>query len=252
MSKANIFMKAMILAAGEGRRMLPLTKDCPKPLLKVGEYSLLEHQLFRLKKVGIKHVLINVAYLAQNIIDTLGDGSQYDMHIEYSIEPQPLETGGAINLALPWFCQELLSKTKHSSVTISNDPFVLINGDVWSDFDLQILLDRSLEPNENACLVLVPNPDHNLKGDFSFLNEENTLLDHRQTHKNTFTFSGISLQRPSVIYSYPRRREIFPLKEVFDDAIKHESLVGLVHNGLWVDVGTPERLLRIQDDYSKV
>ncbi len=259
-------MKAMILAAGEGRRMHPLTLNTPKPLLNVGNLSLLEHQLLRIRNAGITEVVINVSYFAQQIIDRIGTGSRYQLNITYSVESSPLETGGAINFALPY-----LMRNTESSGPLENkqsSPFLLVNGDVWTDFDFRHLVERSLADDEEACLVLVKNPEHNLGGDFCFtpeaevarsegkntlaLFEEGTNAEHTVGSRDKgYTFSGISLQRASAIRDYKHCRKVFPLKEFFDDALSRKVLTGIVHDGVWVDVGTPERLESIRENYKK-
>ena len=257
-------MKAMILAAGEGRRMHPLTLSTPKPLLKIGEYSLLEHQLRRLQKAGIQEVLINVAYLSEQIVEHVGDGRRYGLNISFSKEPKPLETGGAINYALPFFANKnnVNGNSELNEERLLREPFLLINADVWCDFDFKILINRSLADDEDGCLVLVKNPEHNKRGDFSFSADLSSELDssldlkhslltkpHSRFHNKSqlfYTFSGISLQRASSIKNYTECREIFPLKEYFDDAIVRNTLAGITHEGLWVDVGTPERLETIR------
>ena len=243
-------MKAMILAAGEGRRMHPLTLTTPKPLLKIGRLSLLEHQLERIQKAGVTDVLINVSYLAQQIMEHIGDGSKYKLKVSYSVESTPLETGGAINFALPYLLSDSVKVS--ASKNQQSSPFLLINGDVWTDFDFGNLIERSLDEGEDACLVLVKNPEHNPGGDFCFAERAKNNLSLAVSNKKEqcYTFSGISLQRASAIRDYSQRREIFPLKEFFDDAILRQALTGTVHQGEWIDVGTPERLEYIQKAYA--
>ncbi len=215
---------AMLLAAGKGTRMLPLTEHCPKPLLRVGEHPLIGHQLLRLKSAGMTNVVINVAYLGEQIIEAIGDGAAYDVNVRFSREAQPLETAGGIHRALP-----LLGST----------PFVLVNGDVWSDFDLAQLAAKPLPDECLGHLVLVANPSHNPSGDFAL---DGDRIVPAEAGLTTFTYSGMALFRPEIIAQYPKRRECFGLKEVFDWAIAQGRLSGQVHKGDWVDVGTPERL----------
>lgn len=217
--------------------MRPLTNHTPKPLLKVGDKSLLWHQLQRLKYSDVSEVVINVAYLGQQIINEFGDGADLGLKISYSIEPEPLETGGAIN---------------HALSLLGESPFILINGDVWCDFPLSALnktvLTKSTSGEMDAHLILVSNPEHNLSGDFSL---DDTGLVSNESRLRRYTYSGIALMRPSIVSLYPKRREKFALKEVFDWAIARGKVSGQVHDGHWVDVGTPERLAQISADFAQ-
>ena len=239
----------MILAAGEGRRMRPLTEHTPKPLLKVGEFRLIEHHILRLKAAGINQIIINVAYLGQQIIDALGDGKNYGVAIVYSVESEQLETGGALDKALPL-------------LTASNDmPFLLVNSDVWTNFDFKTLTDLALDSQQDGCLVFVDNPEHNVTGDFLLQKNDDDALNPMYVveAKNpsdmssmSYTFSGISLLHPRLITSYPHRREKFPLKEVFDHAIENRRIIGIPYGGDWVDIGTPERLHAIRQRFDSI
>ena len=233
----------MILAAGEGRRMRPLTNDTPKPLLAVGERSLIEHHILRLRAAGIHDFVINVAYLGQQIIQSLGNGEKYGVRITYSIEQSPLETGGALSHALP-----LLTTDGDDDA-----PFLLVNGDVWTDIDFTQLMHSHLLSKHDACLVLVDNPTHNLSGDFQLQAASGTdnkrLIVATDTRVPSYTFSGVSLMHPRLISTYPKRRHIFPLKEVFDLAIKEQRMIGLHHDGEWIDIGTPERLFMLRQRF---
>lgn len=208
----------MILAAGEGRRMLPLTQHTPKPLLDVGDKRLIEWHLMKLKQVGIKRVVINVSYLGEQIIEFLG-GEAWGLELIYSREPSPLETGGALNHALP---------------LLGMDPFLLINGDVWTDLPFARLLEK---PVSGMHLVLIDNPAHHLNGDFNLRGEH--VMAGRL---NAYTFSGVSVVNPQAFSRYPDRREKFPLREVMDWFISNQCLTGEYYGGEWMDVGTPERL----------
>jgi MurNAc alpha-1-phosphate uridylyltransferase len=217
-------MKAMILAAGLGQRMRPLTDSLPKPLLSVGGKPLLQYHLDALIKIGVSEVIINLAYLGNKIREYAGNGSQFGLNIHYSDEPEPLETAGGILHALP-----LLGK----------DPFLLINGDVWSDYPLAHLHQYQLAPNENAHLVLVPNPEFHPDGDFS-PNSHGVLVEDNKLEK--FTFAGISLIHPRLISQYPHQRRKFPLGEVLRHGIEQRQITAEIYRGRWSDVGTPERL----------
>lgn len=218
-------MKAMILAAGEGRRMQPLTLGTPKPLLKAGDKCLIEHHLSGLASAGIVDVVINVAYLGGKIIAALGDGERYGLNICYSIENAPLETAGGILHALP---------------LLGEQPFLLVNGDIWTDYDFSRLLRLPMAKDRDAHLVLVDNPAHNPAGDYG-LDRLNWVTEKSAT-TSTYTFSGISVINPRLISRYPNKRNKFPLKEVFDEAIARCAVSGEYFGGEWDDIGTPERL----------
>lgn len=225
-------MKAMILAAGLGKRMRPLTDSTPKPLLEVAGKPLIVHQIERLKSAGITDIVINIAYLGDKIREALSDGSELGVSIVYSEEPEPLETAGAI-----LFASELLG----------SDPFVLVNADIWCDFDLSQLLEQSLAEDELGHLIMVPNPDFKEVGDF-----ELSLCDQRGYCKlqkclhGGNTYSGIALLRPELVTQYPERRSVFPLVECLHWACEHFALTGEVFDGTWLDIGTPERLQQIE------
>ncbi|MGO2133616.1 MAG: N-acetylmuramate alpha-1-phosphate uridylyltransferase MurU [Halomonas sp.] len=217
-------MKAMILAAGLGTRMRPLTDHCPKPLLKAGGKPLIVHHLERLAAAGIRDVVINVSYRAEQIIAALGQGEAFDVRIHWSEEHSPLETGGGIHQALP---------------LLGNSPFVLINGDVWSDLDpgqLERLADTDL-----ARLVMVDNPEHHPHGDFH-------LTSHGKLQAEgtpRLTYSGIALIDPGLIADH--EPGCFPLAPLLRDAMQQGRVSGHHHRGQWVDVGTPERLQVLDD-----
>ncbi len=224
-------MKAMILAAGLGNRMRPLTDHTPKPLLCAGGKPLIEYHLENLQRAGIREVIINLAYLGEKIRAHLGDGQQFDVNIRYSTEPEPLETGGAI---------------LHAIDLLGAEPFLLINGDVWCDLEFAQFIQQPFSENQAGHLLLVPNPQFHPQGDFA-LAENGQLLDHPdKTHPQRFTFGGISLLKPELISEYPGKRQKFPLVEVLRRAINHKQLTGQVHSGQWSDVGTPARLEELE------
>jgi MurNAc alpha-1-phosphate uridylyltransferase len=218
-------MKAMILAAGRGERMRPLTDHTPKPLLQAGEHRLIEYHLFNLAKAGFRDIIINVAWLGQQIIDTLGDGSRYGVRIDYSDEgEQALETGGGIFNALP---------------LLGDDPFLVINGDISTDYPYAKLRDFTL--SGLAHLVLVDNPPHNLAGDF-FLSDGRIATGGTQRH----TFSGIGVYRAEFFAN--EKGGAFALAPL----IRHHAQQGLVsaelYRGNWQDIGTIERLDSLNDE----
>ncbi len=215
-------MKAMILAAGRGERMRPLTDYCPKPLLEVGGQKLIEYHIHALLAVGITDIVINLAYLGEQIESYLGDGARYGATLFYSPEPDPLETGGGIFQALPW---------------LGGAPFVVVNGDVWSDYDFSHL---PTEIKSLAHLVMISNPEHNPVGDFS-LNEK--LLS--QTGENKLTYSGIGVYHPKLFSACRAGR--FPLAPLLKAAMDEEQVTGEYFDGQWVDVGTPARLTKLDE-----
>ena len=220
-------LKAFILAAGEGRRMRPLTLTRPKPLLEVGEYSLIEHHLLRLRSAGIREIVINVCYLGQQIIDRLGDGSRYGVTIQYSFEETLLETGGAIEKV-----RDMLGSY----------PFLLVNSDTWIEIDFARLTSKALDGAMH--LVMVRNPEHHSKGDFH-LNSLG-MIEHCSELNTSVTYSGVSIIDPLKFKLYPNIRQKFPLKEVLDWFIARQAISGELYDGIWVDVGTPERLERLK------
>jgi MurNAc alpha-1-phosphate uridylyltransferase len=214
----------MILAAGRGTRMGGLTDGQPKPLLSLGEESLLERHVRRLAAAGFRDIVINVSYGAAQIQHAIGTGTRWDVSIHYSVEGEPpLETGGGIVKALP---------------LLGSGPFVLVNADVLTDFDFaQLRLDAGL-----GLLLLVANPPHNLRGDFGIDARSRVLPSPPvgATSVATLTFAGISVLHPALFTGLtPGKR---PLKPILDAAIERGELYGLRYEGLWIDVGTPERL----------
>jgi MurNAc alpha-1-phosphate uridylyltransferase len=228
-------VKAMILAAGRGERMRPLTDKVPKPLLVVGDKPLIVYHLEKLSSFGVTDLVINVAYLGDNIQQALGDGETWGLSIHYSEEPYPLETGGALYKALP---------------LLGDEPFILVNGDVWSDMDFSDITQIPLNADTFSSaitkkgppvghLIFVANPTHNPQGDFAL---DNTIVTLKSSRSLSYTFSGMALIHPDMIRCYPDKREAFPLKEVFLYCIAQQQLTGSIHGGGWCDVGTPERL----------
>jgi len=210
-------MKAMVLAAGLGTRMGRLTESTPKPLLDVGGETLLGRQLRRLAAAGITDVVVNIARHGAQIRDAVGDGRRFGVRVEYSDEgPEPLETAGGIVKALPM---------------LGAEPFVVANADVLTDFDFAALaLDGA-----DGQIVLVPNPEHHPRGDFAV-----DPLGRVSDRGERLTYAGIALFDPRLFAGLePGRR---PLKPILDAAIARRALRGLRHDGLWIDVGTPERL----------
>lgn len=207
----------MLLAAGRGERMGTLTATQPKPLLTIGERSLIEHHVVRLAASGIDEIVINLSYRGSEIRKRLGDGTRFGVSIEYSDEGEPpLETGGGIVHALP---------------LLGREPFLLVNSDIYTDFDFRVLVDGPRAP----VLVLVPNPSHNARGDFGL-----DAAGFVSASPPLSTYAGIAIFDHAWFAALaPGRR---PLKPVLDAAIARRDLRGLKFAGLWLDVGTPERL----------
>ena len=211
-------MKAMILAAGLGTRMKPLTDTTPKPLLKVGGMPLIVWHIERLAHDGIKDIVINVAHLGAKIIDELGDGSNWGVNISYSDEQEEgcLESAGGIIKAMP---------------LLGDETFLVVNGDIFTDYEFQE--HRKLAEGVLAHLVLIPNPDHNPNGDFAL--DGNKVLDNKQ-----YTFSGIGYYSPELFNGIPYgKSSTIPLLRA---AMKEGKVTGELFEGQWLDIGTPQRL----------
>jgi N-acetyl-alpha-D-muramate 1-phosphate uridylyltransferase len=224
-------MKAMILAAGRGERMRPLTDFTPKPLLKVGGKPLIVWHLERLAKAGFKEIVINHAHLGLQIEDALGDGNQLGLHIQYSPEKVALETAGGIANAL-----HLLTESGKKI-----EPFLVVNGDTFTEIDFK---GTALRPNRDehltlAHLVLVDNPPQHPNGDFAI---ENGLL--KNTGAQMLTFSGVGVYHPDlfadVVIGQPAK-----LAPLLRKAIDNHAATAEYYRGVWHDIGTPERLAEL-------
>ena len=219
-------MRAMILAAGLGKRMQPLTANTPKPLLKVGGQTLIEHQIERLKAGGVTGGGINHFYLGGMIEEHLRDGSRLGIEISYSREPIRLETAGGIIKALP---------------KLKDDSFIVVNADLWTDFDYSAL--EPLDGNDRlAHLVLVKNAEHNPDGDF-YLDEQGGVHEDSEARDERLTFSGISVMHKNLFENMPiQPRSVVPLLQ---EAMPQNKVSGEIYEGTWIDVGTPERLQEV-------
>jgi len=217
-------MKAMILAAGRGERMRPLTDNTPKPLLIAGAKHLIEYHLLNLAAAGFNEVVINVAWLGQQIIDTIGNGEKYNLSIMYSNEgEQALETGGGIYNALP---------------LLGDEPFLVVNGDVWTDYPFKQLYQFPLK--DKAHLVLVNNPPHHPHGDFILSNKR--LIDApKNNHTDKFTFSGIGVY--SADFFNVQTKKKYPLAPMIKNYIIQNKISAELYNGQWMDIGTQQRLV---------
>lgn len=229
----------MILAAGRGKRLRPITDSIPKPLVELCGKPLIEYHIEKLAQAGINQIVINHAWLGHKLEKILGDGSRWNVQIQYSAEPEGgLETAGGVIKALP---------------LLGEAPFLLINGDVYSDIDFSVLVnkaidlaERSLPENEkqSQCfqqpqdslghLILVPSPEHNLNGDFG-LNENHVVLPQGE-----YTFAGLSVLSPRLFAGM--EVDFIPLAPILRNAMQDGLLTGQVETGMWSDIGTLERL----------
>lgn len=215
-------MKAMILAAGKGERLRPLTLHTPKPLVRAGGVPLIEYHLRAIKSAGFESVVINHAWLGQQIEDHLGDGHQWGLNISYSPEGEPLETGGGIFRALP---------------LLGDEPFLVVNGDIWVDFDFSVLM----KPLKGlAHLVLVDNPPHHPGGDFALVDGQV----HNDADQPRLTYSGIAVLHPQLFAGCTEGA--FKLAPLLRDAMAKGLVTGERFAGRWVDVGTHERLAEVE------
>jgi MurNAc alpha-1-phosphate uridylyltransferase len=212
----------MILAAGRGERFRPLTDTVPKPLIEVAGQPLIERHLHALAAAGVQDVVVNLGWLGARIRERLGDGKRFGLNILFSDEGWPaLETGGGVFRALP---------------LLGEEPFLLVNGDVWTDYPLARLVARTRTwPSDNlAHLVLVPNPAHNPGGDFGIEAER-----VRNTPRG-FTFSGLSVQSAKLFVGCTDGP--FQIAPLWRSAADENRVSGEIHRGRWSDVGTPQRL----------
>jgi MurNAc alpha-1-phosphate uridylyltransferase len=206
----------MILAAGRGERMGPLTADRPKPLLTIGGVPMIERHVARLTACGVDEIVVNLSYRGAQIREWLADGARWGASIAYSEEGEPpLETAGGIVHALP---------------LLGGEPFLLVNSDVFTDFDFRVLL-----AVPGPTIVLVPNPPHHPRGDFGL-----DSAGRVRAEPPLYTYAGIAVLAPSMFAVLPPGRST--LKPQLDAAIARNELRGTLFEGLWIDVGTPERL----------
>lgn len=211
-------MTAMILAAGRGERLRPITDSIPKPLVEVHGHSLLERHLERLAHAGFERAVINLGWLGEQIAERVGSGARYGLAVSYSPETDGiLDTGGGIRRALPM---------------LGRDPFWVLNGDIYTDFELRR---PALDDGMLGHLVLVPRPEHRPRGDFD-------LVDGRVRNGDNpaYTFAGLAIYRPDIVAAEPV--EAFSIVPFLKAAADAGRLSGEVHGGAWEDVGTPERL----------
>jgi MurNAc alpha-1-phosphate uridylyltransferase len=225
-------MKVMLLAAGRGERMRPLTDSCPKPLLSVAGKPLIIWQLERLAAAGFTEVVINLSWLGEQIAAVLGDGSRHGVRIAYSREPWPaLETGGGIFNALP---------------LLGSEPFLLVNGDIYTDVDYGRL---RLAAADLGQLVLVANPGHHPRGDF-WLDTAGRIVAEGNDGVERLTYSGVALLHPRLFEGAAGGR--FALLPWLIKAREAGRLGGQKHAGRWLDIGTPERLAQLDAELGRV
>lgn len=223
-------MKAMILAAGKGERMRPLTLHTPKPLLQVNGQPLIYYHLQRLARSGFSDVVINLAWLGEQIVDALGTGEAFGLKLSYSREGEPLETAGGIVRALPML------------TAAADDWFLVINGDIWCDFDV-----RQLQPPSaaDAVLVLTDNPGHNPQGDFALGPGGHICGDETLPR---LTFTGVSLLNRRLFAGLTEQSG--KLGPILQKAVAEKRVKGVYHSGQWLDVGTSERLNMLNQQLS--
>lgn len=222
----------MILAAGLGKRLRPLTEHLPKALVPVAGKPLIEYHIDKLGAVGIGELVINTSWLGELIERRLGDGVAFRVHIQWSRETEPLETGGGIRRALP---------------LLGPGPFVTVSADVWSDYCYSHL-PHALPSAMLAHLVLVPNPPHNSDGDYSL--DATGIVRPRDSGRASFTFSGLGVLAPELVADFPDGA-VFPLRDALRRAIAAGAVSGEVHSGLWSDVGTPQRLAALEQQLAR-
>ena len=217
-------MKAMLLAAGRGERLRPLTDRVPKAMVEVGGKPLIAWHLERLSASGCRDAVINVSHLAEKIVDVIGDGERFGLRVAYSREPEPLETAGGIAQALP---------------LLGNAPFLLVNADIYCEVGFRRLLDFQLG-TMLAHLVLIPNPPHHPKGDFA-------LNDSRIGNEGAprYTYAGVAVMSPELVKPVKRGAKA-PLVPYLRSAADAGRLSGELFTGLWQDVGTAQRLAELE------
>ncbi len=223
--------QAMILAAGKGTRLRPLTLETPKPLVEVGSQALIVWHIKALKAAGITDITINASWLADKLMDTLGDGSDYGVNLHWSVEDEPLETAGGIFQAL------------HSG-KLQDAPFILVNSDIWTTYDFGQLQDYKLGSDQKAHLLLIDNPEHNNGGDFAINNglaSEQPIGD-----ADKYTFSGISVISPHLVDGLAVGQPA-PLAPLLKQAMLKFQVTAEVITDSWIDVGTPERLEQVNE-----
>ena len=224
--------QAMILAAGKGTRLRPLTLETPKPLVEVGGQPLIVWHIKALRAAGITDITINASWLADTLIERLGDGAQYGVTLHWSVESdEPLETAGGIFQAL-------------QAAKLRDEPFILVNSDVWTTYDFSQLIDYKLGADQRAHLLLIDNPEHNSGGDFAI----NNGLASEQPIDNAdkYTFAGISVMSPRLVDGLASGQPA-ALAPLLKQAMMKFQITAEVIADNWIDVGTPERLAQVNE-----
>ena len=232
MSSTPKITQAMILAAGEGTRLRPLTLETPKPLVEVGGQPLIVWHIKALRAAGITDITINASWLADKLMEALGDGTQYGVTIHWSVEDDaPLETAGGIFQAL-------------QTGKLRDEPFILVNSDIWTAYDFTQLRDYTLGADQRAHLLLIDNPEHNNGGDFAINNglaSEQAIGD-----ADKYTFAGISVMSPRLVDGLVTGQPA-PLAPLLKQAMIKFQITAEVITDNWIDVGTPERLTQVNE-----
>ena len=226
----SVITQAMILAAGKGTRLRPLTLETPKPLVEVGGQPLIIWHIKALQAAGITDITINASWLADKLMDTLGDGTQFGVQLHWSLEAdEPLETAGGIFKAL-------------QTGKLKNEPFILVNSDVWTTFDFSQLVTYELSADQRAHLLLIDNPEHNEGGDFAI----NNGLASEQTigEADKYTFAGISVVSPRLVDGLVSGQSA-ALGPLLRHAMIKFQVTAEIMPDNWIDVGTPERLEQV-------
>ncbi|WP_265090660.1 N-acetylmuramate alpha-1-phosphate uridylyltransferase MurU [Psychrobacter alimentarius] len=230
MSSTSKITQAMILAAGKGTRLRPLTLETPKPLVEVGGQPLIVWHIKALHAAGITDITINASWLADKLMDTLGDGSQYGVSLHWSVEEdEPLETAGGIFQAL-------------QAGQLRDEPFILVNSDIWTTYDFGQLKDYTLSADQQAHLLLIDNPEHNDSGDFAVNN--GLASEHAIGDADKYTFAGISVISPRLMDGLVSGQPA-ALGPLLRQAMIKFQITAEVITDNWIDVGTPERLTQV-------
>lgn len=215
--------RALIFAAGFGKRLSPLTDNMPKPLVPVNGKPLIQYHIENLVRAGVTEMVINTHWLAEQLVEALGDGAAWGANIQWSHEPEILDTGGGMKKALP---------------LLGAEPFLVVNSDTWTDYPFRQLLNRKLL-DSGAHLVMVPNPEHHPQGDFE-LDERGRLVSEQGLTR--YTYAGLGLYSPEFIAGFPHQHAAFPLLEPLKTGIAEGCLTAEIYRGEWHDIGTIARL----------
>ena len=215
--------KALIFAAGFGKRLAPLTEKTPKPLIEIAGKPMIQYHIERLVSAGISDLVVNTHWLADQIQEVLGDGSSMGARIHWSHEPVILDTGGGMKNALP---------------LLGADPFLVVNADIWTDYPFANLLEHQID-DQGAHLVLVPNPSQYAKGDFHMAESGQLVFDSSMPR---YTYAGIGLYSRGFISDFPNANPAFPLLEPLKAGIAANKVSAELYQGIWEDIGTLARL----------